>query len=175
MDFETELAQVAERYRAEGYEVTLRPQGPQVPAFAACFHPDLLAIKGTENVLVQVKESSEELKKDPDVSRMAETINAQPGWRFDLVVLNGSRDGEQVAEEAMEPPLESILRNLDEAERAARAGEVASAFLLAWGSLEAAMRRAARSAGIKGEKCRRSFSCRRCMPTASWRGTNTMN
>jgi hypothetical protein len=87
-------------------------------------------------------------KKDVDVSRMAETVNAQPGWRFDLVVLNGAPAGELVADEAVGPPVENILHNLDDAERAARTGEVAS-FLLAWGALEAAMRRAARIAGIK--------------------------
>jgi hypothetical protein len=152
MDFEKELALLAERYRAEGYQVTVRPRGPQVPEFAAAFQPDLLATKGAENVLVQVKENAEALKKDADVSRMAETVNAQPGWRFDLVVLNGTPDGEIVAEEAVEPPVENILRRLDAAERAARAGEEAGGFLLAWGALEAAMRRAARSAGIKGGK-----------------------
>jgi hypothetical protein len=31
MDFETELARVAEEYRSEGYAVTVRPRDGQVP------------------------------------------------------------------------------------------------------------------------------------------------
>src|SRR5437016_4443038 len=100
MSIETELARVAEGYRLEGYAVTLRPEGAQLPAFPAAFHPDMIATKGNANVLVQVKESREDLQQDPDVSRMAEVINAQPGWRFDLVVLNGHAESEKVARDA---------------------------------------------------------------------------
>src|SRR5207253_3082188 len=70
MNFDTELAWVAETYRAEGYQVTLRPGPGDLPPFAAGFRIDLLAAKGTERVLVQVKVDREELQKDPDSGRV---------------------------------------------------------------------------------------------------------
>jgi hypothetical protein len=92
-----------------------------------------------------VKESREDLRKDPDVSRMAEVVNAQSGWRFDLVVLNKDRESDVVAREAEEPSVEALAQALDRAEQAARAGQTTAALVLAWASLEAAMRRAART------------------------------
>src|SRR5947209_6534009 len=103
MEFDNELTRVADQYRSQGYAVTLRPQGAQLPAFAAGFHPDMLATKEEVRVLVQVKKDQEALRRDPDTSRMAEVINAQPGWRFDLVVLNKDAEPEGVVEEATEP------------------------------------------------------------------------
>jgi hypothetical protein len=148
MNFENELKVIAEQYRSEGYEVTLRPQPSQLPPFADGWKVELLATKDAQKVLVQVKRNQEDLKRDPDSPRMAEILGAQPGWRYDLVVLGEGRPREPIAEGAVEPPLERILQRLDEVERGARAGQVASSFLVAWASLEAAMRRAARAAAI---------------------------
>src|SRR5258708_22416779 len=55
-DVPADLEQVAEKYRAEGYEVTLHPRGDQLPPFAAAFHPEILARNGGLQVLVAVKE-----------------------------------------------------------------------------------------------------------------------
>jgi hypothetical protein len=148
MEYENDLARVAEQYRFEGYEVTLRPQSVQLPAFAAGFHPDMLAVKDGVKVLVQVKKDQDELRKDPDTARLAEVMNAQPGWRFDLVVLNKDTEPERVVLEAHEPSEEVLTHHLDAVERTARAGDTVAAFIRAWASLEAAMRRAARNAGL---------------------------
>src|SRR4051794_31970211 len=87
-DYEAELAALAEEYRAEGYDVYPHPSGEQLPPFAAGFAVDLLVTKGKEKVLVQVKESRQELEKDAGTARLAELTAGQAGWRFDLVVLN---------------------------------------------------------------------------------------
>src|SRR6266849_1205714 len=88
MNLEKAIAEVAEQYHSEGYEVTLHPNDTQVPSFAAGMNLDLLATKNGEHVLVQVKETREDLQNDPAGIRNAEVINAQPGWRLDLFVLN---------------------------------------------------------------------------------------
>jgi uncharacterized protein YutE (UPF0331/DUF86 family) len=54
-----------------------------------------------------------------------------------------------LAREAPEPSIDAILRNLEHAERTAHSGEYSTSFIIAWASLEAAMRRAARAAGIE--------------------------
>jgi len=96
-----------------------------------------------------VKENREDLQNDPESARAAEVVNGQPGWRFDLFVLNADSPTEKLAKVVPEPSLDAILENLDYAERSAHAGDRASAFIIAWASLESAMRRAARAAGIE--------------------------
>lgn len=149
MNLEKAIENVAEQYRSEGYQVTVQPKASQVPSFAAGLPVDLLATKGGEQVLVQVKESAEELRKDPETVRIADAVKAQPGWRFDVVVLSGDSANEKLARQAAEPSIDVILRNLEYAERSAQTGDYASSFIIAWGSLEAAMRRAARASGIE--------------------------
>src|SRR5436190_11092322 len=100
MNFETELAQIGNQYRGEGYEVTLRPRGDQLPSFAQGWTPELLAVKNGERVLVQVKETAEDLRKDPTSPRMAEVVRENPGWRFDLIVLNKNVEREKLVEGA---------------------------------------------------------------------------
>src|SRR5437870_1559298 len=137
MDFAKAADEVAERYLSEGYQVIVCPSGSQVPCFAKDLHVDLLAIKGDEHVFVQIKENREDLKTDPETAKAADIINAQPGWRFDLVVLNTDSPTEKLAREVGEPSIDAVLQNLDHVERAARAGDGASAFIIAWASLEA--------------------------------------
>ncbi|HZV06655.1 MAG TPA: hypothetical protein VE999_16360 [Gemmataceae bacterium] len=148
MDREQAIENVAGRYRSEGYQVTVQPKESQVPSFAAGLPVDLLATKGNEHVLVQVKESTEELRKDQETVRIAEAVKDQPGWRFDVVVLNGHSSTEKLAAEAPEPSIDAILRNLENAERTAQVGDHATSFILAWASLEAVMRRVARAEGM---------------------------
>lgn len=149
MEFDKAIENVADKYRFEGYQVTVRPKANQVPSFAAGLPVDLLASKGDEHVLVRVKESMEELRKDPESVRIAEAISAQAGWRFDVVVLSGDSPSEKLAKEGDEPSTDAILRNLEHAERSAQNGEQAASFIIAWASLEAAMRGAARASGIE--------------------------
>src|SRR4051812_29617789 len=53
MNSKLELEQIAKQYEEEGYVVSRHPNN--LPAFAAGFEPDLLAVRGRENVLIQVK------------------------------------------------------------------------------------------------------------------------
>src|SRR5438128_810052 len=135
MSLTNDLARVAEQYRSEGYQVTLHPNGAQVPPFVAGFHPDLLAIKDDVKALVQVKKDQTALRQDKTLPRMAEIINAQPGWRFDLVVLNNDAQVDTLPENATEPPLEALSQSLDRAEQIGAKGYTPMAFLLAWASL----------------------------------------
>lgn len=148
MTSDTAIRRIAEKYLAEGYEVIVRPQEAQLPAFAVGLRPDLLAVKADQRVLVEIKETAAELLGDEKSVRAAEIINAQPDWRFDLVVLNDESTTDRLAMQVPEPSLNSIRQRLAYAEQSARAGDQASALVAAWAALEAAMRRAARSAGV---------------------------
>ncbi len=148
MDMERELAQVADKYRCEGYRVMLHPGAGDVPSFAEGQAVDLLAQKGEEKVLVRVKANREDLRDDQGLLRLAELVDQQPEWRLDLVVLNRDAPAYQVAPDATEPPLEQIEQSLAHAEQVSVAGELQLSCVLSWAALEAAMRRTARAAGI---------------------------
>jgi hypothetical protein len=147
MTSEQDLLHAAQAYESEAYRVTIRPTGDQLPVFASGYAVDLIATKGEERVIVQLKESREDLAKDPDMIRLAEAAN-QAGWRLDLMVLNPVDPFANLGNGA-ELPRDQIEAQLRRAEEMAGAGELPVACVLAWSALEATMRRTARSAGIK--------------------------
>src|SRR5438270_11412424 len=81
------LERIAKRCRDEGYDLIVHPRGDQVPHFAAGFELDLIATRGNEGVIVEIKTNRIDLSHEPQVTRLAQIVNAQPGWRLDVVVL----------------------------------------------------------------------------------------
>ena len=135
------LQKIAQRYRDEGYDVIVQPGVEDGPPFAAGFRPDIIATMGNERVLVEVKTNRVELSNDPSITRLAEIVNAQPGWRLDVVVLEPETAFERAAQGAAEPSDEQLDQILKAAEDLADRGYSPYACVVAWGGLEAAMRR----------------------------------
>src|SRR5947209_442043 len=108
MDFEHELEQLAKRYQEEGYGVVVHPQGDQLPPFAIDFGADIIAMRGGEKVLVQVKQDRTALEADPNVPVRAGITNSQPGWRYDLVILNEADPLRRWTRGSREPSNEEI-------------------------------------------------------------------
>jgi hypothetical protein len=144
MDFEKELEQLAKQYREEGYRVVLHPQGDQLPPFAQDFGADLVATRGEERVLVQVKHDRAALEADPEVPVRAEITNAQPGWQYDLVILKEDDPLRRLTRGAREPSNEELNEVLVSVERMIEGGDHRAACVFAWATLEAVMRRVAR-------------------------------
>lgn len=143
MNLETELRRVAKQYQDEGYTVTLRPQGDAVPAFAREFDLDLIAARGSESVIVEVSANRSALASDAQALRLADAVAKQPGWRFDVVVLQPDRNG------AAEPTVEQVREMFAEAERLLGAS-ASAALVSAWAGFEATMRGLAHKAGVGG-------------------------
>jgi hypothetical protein len=144
MDFENELQQLGRQYREEGYSVMLHPEGDQVPEFAKDFGADIIATRGEERVIVQAKYDRAALEADPKVPLRAEITNAQPGWRYDLVILNEGDPFRRMTRDAREPSNEEIEELLAYTERMLAAGDLRSSCVFAWSGLEAAMRQVCR-------------------------------
>src|SRR5688572_4616985 len=83
----TILDQVAQRYRNEGYEVTIQPRGDSLPAFLRGFLPDIIARRGEEGVVAEISQKRVDLSGDTQLTLMTELVNSQPGWRLDIIVL----------------------------------------------------------------------------------------
>src|SRR5688572_13574751 len=83
------LERVASEYRERGYRVLVEPRGRDLPGFLRDANPDLIATRGDETLVIEVKNSPKDV--DPVQLRvLSERIAAQRGWRF--VVLATHRD-----------------------------------------------------------------------------------
>jgi hypothetical protein len=141
MDIEKELQRIAEQYRAEGYAVVTHPDNDHLDSLPADFGADILAVRGPETVVVQVKHSRADVEADAKIPLRAETINRRPGWRYDLIVLDKETPVQRIADKSQEPTNEQFLDMINRAERAKEAGLNEMALTHAWAALEAAMRR----------------------------------
>ncbi|MBI1915512.1 MAG: hypothetical protein HYS12_12375 [Planctomycetes bacterium] len=144
MDLEKELERIAQQYRAEGYAVVTHPDKDHLPGFAD-FGVDLVATRGNEKVLAQVKHTRADVEADSSLSRTAEVTNAQPGWRYDLIVLSEGDPFRRITRGAREPSSEEIDQALAEIDMLLQAGQMRAALVFAWAMLEAAMRQVASS------------------------------
>jgi hypothetical protein len=130
------VSTIAERYRQRGYQVVFEPDPSLLPREAKSLHPDLLASKGNEHVIVEVK-YQQNLLGYPALMRLAEVIRGIPGWRLDVVVL------EQPKRPVEAEPLsvEDAKRRLEAADRVAEGtADYAAALLLLWTAVEAILR-----------------------------------
>ena len=144
------LEQVAQQYRDRGYDVVLQPKRPELPAPISKLHPDLLARKDDDIVVVEVK-TRESLRSKPLASELAKAVRSQPGWRFELIIANPEQDvflpvGTQLLEE------QEVAQRLAEARALLDKGHLEAALLLAWSAAEAAMRLIAEREGIVLER-----------------------
>lgn len=124
----------AEDYRAQGYDVSFDAPLDFLPGFRA----DLIARKDDQVRVIEVKTRAS-LAASPQIDELARTIEAKPGWNFDLLLVAeperlDSPEGAQSFER------ERILERIDEAEAMLREEHGESAFLLAWSACEAAVR-----------------------------------
>jgi uncharacterized protein YutE (UPF0331/DUF86 family) len=147
MDFGEELKRVADVYRRQGYNVTLRPGPDQLPPFAGDFKVEIVGRRGSEGVLVAVKKNRDEVAADSNMQRYAEITGSQPGWRFDLAILEAENPKARDFRGAREFTDEDIRHTLVEAGEINRMGFSRFAVVAAWAALEAAMRLRLRASG----------------------------
>ena len=104
MNLEQELNRIAGIYKAQGYQVIVRPEPADLPPFAKDFKVEIVARRAAEGVLVQVKRSREEVAADADMPRYAEITSAQAGWRFDFVILEAENSMAREVRGPRSPP-----------------------------------------------------------------------
>ena len=132
------LSQVAERYRRQGYDVLVEPLVEQRPDFLSTFHPDLIARRGEEYVVVEVK-MGEPGRSEPPLRQLAAEVARHPGWRLDLVF--AQKTGGELSFESLVTPLEEeLVAQLSEGLQLCRTGHLAAGVLLIWASFEGAAR-----------------------------------
>jgi hypothetical protein len=125
------LELVAERYRRQGFEVAVSPAPGSLPEALRTFVPDLLAQKGNERVVVQIKRRSG-APSGEQLSALAEAVAREPGWRLEVVLFEPPSPPESL------PSAHLILSTVKDAENLYHANQRNAALLLAWSALEAA-------------------------------------
>ncbi|HET8772167.1 MAG TPA: hypothetical protein VFP80_00185, partial [Thermoanaerobaculia bacterium] len=84
------IDELASEYRRNGYAVWIHPAAHELPEFLREFEPDLIATSPQGNVVVEVKTSS--AVAADQMTRLAEAVERQSGWRFEVVfAINRSR------------------------------------------------------------------------------------
>ncbi len=144
------LQEVAEQYTHHGYAVIVEPSASQVPEFMDGFQPDMLAYKNDEKVVVEVRVKNQ--IADANTVYMAGLINSQPGWRFDLFVVNDSRWPDDVLTTAYEKSSDGIVEMARNANELDSSGQPEAACLLAWAATEASLRNLAKRHGVRVER-----------------------
>jgi hypothetical protein len=147
MNTELRLNQVADRYRAQGYNIVIRPRPDDLPAFAKDFNVEIIARRDDGGVLASAKKTQGDLEADREVPRYAEVAAKQPGWRFDVIVLGPETRPMLEKRDATEPSDEDTRQAIGDVERMLQAGFVQQALIAAWAVLETAMRRRLRAGG----------------------------
>lgn len=130
------LDQVAERYRARGYTVQIRPTGESLPAFLGGHQPDLIARGPNESVIVEVKRGTRTAVGDR-LRDLAERTKREQGWKLSLVFVDP--DTSEIHEEES-PPLTLVAERVRGATVLNNEGRKEAAFLLLWSALEGLLR-----------------------------------
>lgn len=143
------IEEIRAEFERNGFAILVRPSTRELPEFLRPFAPDLVATSPRGNVVVEVKASSD---VDPDqMTRLAQVLEREPGWRLEVVFVNQPVAAEVPSDERLAPE-EQVNRLLSSAESLFASGEVEAAAMLAWSAAETILRRSAQSAAPELER-----------------------
>lgn len=138
-----EVQRLARKYREEGYAVLTDEEAAQVlPDTLRGFVPDLVASKGKEHILVEVRTKGESEDRERIV-KLAEAVRQQPNWHLQVHLFEPDR---RLSRIAMEPELIETYRR--SALQLFESGQTVPALLLMWSVFEAASARALQAEGV---------------------------
>lgn len=94
---------IGKRYEEKGYAVTFSPGGPSIPFDLGGYIPDILAVKGDEKLLIEVKSRTSGLSAEK-YRQVDEEVQKHPGWRF-LIVTASDPEFVEPGSVAPKPPV----------------------------------------------------------------------
>ncbi len=133
------LREIAREYRQRDYDVIMEPSADQLPEFLARFRIDMLARNTEETVVVEVR-TQETLSDAPELDAVAQALQDQPSWRFELVVTNPKDRSSLQFKDAASLNVLDIRYRLHEARQLSDQEHGEAALLLAWSATEALLR-----------------------------------
>ncbi len=142
------VQKVGQAYRDKGYDVLIAPRGDQLPDFLQAFRPDLIAHKGDEHIVVEVKLRGR-VSDFPQVNELAKVVRNEADWKFELFLLGP--ENSFFVDGASPLTVEEIRSKRKEVALFVESGHLEAAFLLGWSLVEAILRSLAVKEGIEGE------------------------
>jgi REase_AHJR-like protein len=131
------IEQIAEEYRSKGYDVLVEPSGSDLPPFLGDQHPDLIARRGEEQLVIELRLPS---RDEPGrLRRLAERIFNEPDWKLILIVPGPTEEflpGERLT--LLSAP--EIEQYLEQTRQLLGSGDQEAAILLAWAAVEGLLR-----------------------------------
>jgi REase_AHJR-like protein len=141
-----QIERIAEEYRSKGYDVQVEPSDPDLPPFLRGCQPDLIARRGDERLVIEVRTPLP--KSEPDrLTELAERVQREPGWKLILIAPSPMEEilpGEQL--QLLSLP--EVEEQLGDARQLLGAGHQEAAILLAWAAVEGQLRELARQEEI---------------------------
>lgn len=145
----SKVEQIASELRATGYSVVVQPGPSDLPPFLREFEPDVIATSDRENVVVEVR-SPAELESEEFV-RLAETIEAHPGWRLQLSVVDLPTP-QEIPARAELAGTQQVHHSLEQAQVLVRERHYEAAAMVAWSAVETILRRHALATGVDADR-----------------------
>ena len=142
------VQKVGQVYRDKGYDVLIEPQGDQLPDFLQAFRPDLIAHKGAEHIVVEVRTRGQ-VSDFPQVNELAKVVRNESDWRFQLFLMGP--ENSFFVDGASPLTVEEIRSKRKEVALFFQNGHLEAAFLMGWSLVEAILRVLAVIEGIEAE------------------------
>ena len=115
---------------ANGFEVITHPTDLDLPEFLKGLHPDAVAHRGDEHLVIEV--TSRSAPTQAKLRLLRDAINGNPGWHLRTVWMSGS----SVPKSLETPKLEAVASALEDVNDLLDAGHLHGAFLMCWAALE---------------------------------------
>jgi hypothetical protein len=145
------VRELAERYTAQGFQVSAEPAGAAVPFPLGSYRPDLIVQKGDQHLILEVKGPSDRVAVER-YRDIAEEVGRHPGWRFLLVTMNDVDSGSLPGAPDGLATHQEVTERVARAERLLDAGDSDASFLLMWSALESMLRHHAERVALPLER-----------------------
>lgn len=134
------IKQVAEDYIKNGYKVIIEPFGTDIPIFIRNYRPDLIATNDKEKVIIEIKSRSD-FKDIEQLRDIADIINKQDEWRFELIVINSKEvDLSESNSLNINLNIREVENGINDVKKLFDLGLYSAAFVLSWANLESIAR-----------------------------------
>ena len=148
---EQKVNELAEELRQKGYTVNLQPQSDSLPFDLESYLPDIVARKGDEGLIIEIKSSAKRISIDK-FHNISNEISKHKGWRFILVTLDD--EGVDLFSYTVEslPSREEINERKEKVEQLIKIDMFDAALLYLWSTLESCLRILALNTNIPVER-----------------------
>jgi hypothetical protein len=133
------INQIKRIYTKKGYTVIVQPGEKDIPDFLKGYRPDIIATSNDESVIIEVKTKAS-MDRSKELWDLADLIKGREGWRLELIVTNPRkpRDIEYIGKNQLN--VDDFSKRLNEILSLKELNYFEASYLLAWSTLEAAIR-----------------------------------